>query len=102
VRTCCRRGRRGAHEVEAEYGVEYAAVPADCGAVACRDIIGGIGPGEQLPSVGELAGELAVNPLTVARAMNELEAAGLIESRWGKGNFVRQMKAAQREVARGR
>ena len=58
--------------------------------------------GAQLPSVREMAAELSVNPLTVARAVNELETAGLIESRWGKGNFIRPMTPAVREEARER
>ena len=61
---------------------------------------GAVTAGEQLPSVREMAADLSVNPLTVARALNELEAAGLIESRWGKGNFVRSLTAASRENAR--
>ena len=61
---------------------------------------GTLAPGEQLPSVRELAGTLAVNPLTVARALNDLEAAGLIESRWGKGNFVKPIAGRGREDAR--
>jgi GntR family transcriptional regulator len=59
-----------------------------------------VSAGEQLPSVREMAAALSVNPLTVARALNELESAGLIESRWGKGNFVRPLTAARREDAR--
>jgi GntR family transcriptional regulator len=66
-------------------------------------ILGGALPaGTQLPSVREMAADLSVNPLTVARAVNELEAAGLIESRWGKGNFVRAMTPAALEEARAR
>jgi GntR family transcriptional regulator len=61
---------------------------------------GAVSAGEQLPSVREMAARLSVNPLTVARALNELEAAGLVESRWGKGNFVRPLPAARREDAR--
>lgn len=61
---------------------------------------GALAAGEQFPSVREMAATLAVNPLTVARALNELEAAGLIRSRWGKGNFVQPLAAAQREDAR--
>lgn len=61
---------------------------------------GALTPGEQLPSVREMASTLAVNPLTVARAVNELEAAGLIKSRWGKGNFVAPLADDEREDAR--
>ncbi|MGD1002692.1 MAG: GntR family transcriptional regulator [Candidatus Brocadiia bacterium] len=61
---------------------------------------GALAGGEQLPSVREMASRLAVNPLTIARALNELEAAGLIKSRWGKGNFVQPLDTALREDAR--
>ncbi len=44
--------------------------------------------GDRLPSVRELAGELAINPNTIARAYRELEMAGLIATVPGKGCFV--------------
>jgi len=45
-------------------------------------------PGTQLPSVRELAGELAINPNTVARAYSILEEQGIIVRRQGLGTFV--------------
>jgi GntR family transcriptional regulator len=45
--------------------------------------------GERLPSVRELARELAINPNTVAKAYAELEAAGVIVRRQGAGCFVK-------------
>ena len=45
-------------------------------------------PGERLPSVRELAGELAINPNTIQRAYRELEMEGWIASVPGKGSFV--------------
>ena len=47
-----------------------------------------IAPGEQLPSVRALAGELAINPNTIQRAYNELEHLGVIVSIPGRGNFI--------------
>ena len=44
--------------------------------------------GEKLPSVRELASQLAINPNTIARAYRELEAGGWIASVAGKGSFV--------------
>lgn len=44
--------------------------------------------GDKLPSVRELAGELAINPNTIQRAYRELEAEGWIASVSGKGSFV--------------
>ena len=43
---------------------------------------------DRLPSVRELAAELAINPNTIQRAYRELESSGLIASVPGKGCFV--------------
>ena len=48
-------------------------------------------PGGRLPSVRELAGQLAINPNTIQRAYRELEADGYILSVAGKGSFVAQV-----------
>ena len=45
-------------------------------------------PGEKLPSVRELAAELAIDPNTIQRAYRELENAGWVETQPGKGCFV--------------
>lgn len=45
-------------------------------------------PGDRLPSVRDLALELAVNPNTVAKAYQELERSGVIETPRGRGSFV--------------
>jgi GntR family transcriptional regulator len=45
-------------------------------------------PGDQLPSVRELAQRLAINPTTVVKAYTELEHEGVIEILHGKGAFV--------------
>ena len=45
-------------------------------------------PGDRLPSVRELAAELAINPNTIQRAYRELEQMGLIVTVAGKGCFV--------------
>jgi GntR family transcriptional regulator len=44
--------------------------------------------GDRLPSVRDVAGELALNPLTVNRAYAELEREGVLETRRGLGTFV--------------
>ena len=49
-------------------------------------------PGDKLPSVRELATELAINPNTIQRAYRELEQQGVIETVPGKGCFVCQSK----------
>lgn len=43
---------------------------------------------ERLPSVRELAEQLAINPNTIQRAYRELEQEGYICSRQGRGAFV--------------
>lgn len=43
---------------------------------------------DKLPSVRELASDLAINPNTIQRAYRELEAEGWIASVSGKGSFV--------------
>lgn len=49
---------------------------------------GDLAPGDLVPSVRELAAELVVNPNTVARAFQELERDGVLESRRGIGMAV--------------
>ena len=54
-----------------------------------RLIVAGMLPADsRLPSVRELAAELAINPSTIQRAYRELEAEGYICSVTGKGSFV--------------
>jgi GntR family transcriptional regulator len=57
---------------------------------------GRLQPGEQLPTVRQLAVELRVNANTVARVYAELERAGVFETRRGVGSFVRIGAAAAR------
>lgn len=59
---------------------------------------GGLAPDERLPSVRELAAQLAINPNTIQRAYRELENEGIIYTIPGKGSFA----GKQQEVDRGR
>jgi len=43
---------------------------------------------EKVPSVRDLAGQLAINPNTIQKAYRELETEGYIYSVTGKGSFV--------------
>jgi GntR family transcriptional regulator len=47
-------------------------------------------PGEQLPTVRELAVHLQVNPNTVRKAYSELEILGILDTQQGTGTFVGQ------------
>jgi GntR family transcriptional regulator len=49
---------------------------------------GRLRPGDQLPTVRQLAVELSVNANTVARVYAELERAGVIDTRRGVGSFI--------------
>jgi GntR family transcriptional regulator len=50
--------------------------------------LGMLGPGDQLPTVKEVVGSLAINPNTVLKAYRALEHDGLVEGRPGVGTFV--------------
>lgn len=54
--------------------------------------LGTLHPGDQLPTVRELAVKLAVNPNTVAKAYRDLEREGMVETVSGKGTFVREAR----------
>lgn len=50
--------------------------------------LGLLRPGDQLPTVKEVVGTLAINPNTVLKAYQLLEHQGLVEGRQGQGTFV--------------
>ncbi len=54
---------------------------------------GALRPGEQLPTIRRLAGELVINPNTVVRAYRELEYEKIVELRQGSGAFVSESVA---------
>lgn len=51
--------------------------------------LGMLRPGDQLPTVKEVVGMVAVNPNTVLKAYQLLEHEGLVEGKQGQGTFVR-------------
>jgi GntR family transcriptional regulator len=63
-----------------------------------------LAPGDKLPSVRELAGRIAINPNTIAKAYQELERAGVIETLRGRGTFVAEVRTRgiDREEKMGR
>jgi len=51
-------------------------------------VTGRLAPGEKIPAVRELAGELQVNPNTIQRTFQELERDGVVVTRRGMGRYV--------------
>lgn len=61
---------------------------------------GALQAGEPLPGIRPLAEQLRVNRNTVAKAYLELEREGVIETRPGKGCFLRNGQSRFRKAAR--
>lgn len=57
--------------------------------------------GDQLPTVKEVVGRLAINPNTVLKAYRELEHEGLVAARPGVGTFVTATLADSTLAAHG-
>jgi GntR family transcriptional regulator len=55
--------------------------------------------GDELPSVREVAGALAVNPMTVSKAYGLLETEGLLTRRRGLGMLVAERPRSTRSAA---
>ena len=58
--------------------------------------------GDQLPTVRQVAVDLAINPNTVARAYREMEIRGVLETQQGTGTFISRQKVKRDEVERQR
>jgi GntR family transcriptional regulator len=63
---------------------------------------GTLGPGEQLPTVRQLAVDLSINPNTVIRAYRELEIRDVLTTQQGTGTFVTLKKVKQNDIERQR
>src|ERR1700758_5725390 len=63
---------------------------------------GSLNAGDQLPTVRQLAVDLAINPNTVMRAYRELELGGLLETHQGTGTFISDKKPDRRLAERER
>jgi GntR family transcriptional regulator len=61
---------------------------------------GTLGPGDQLPTVRQLAVDLSINPNTVVRAYKELEIRGFLATQQGSGTFLTSQKVKRDEVQR--
>ena len=65
-----------------------------------RLVAGGqLAAGDELPSVREVAEELAVNPMTVSKAYSLLEMGGVLERRRGLGMVVADSHDKRRSLA---
>ncbi|MGO3128245.1 MAG: GntR family transcriptional regulator [Luteimonas sp.] len=66
-----------------------------------RLVAGGVlRPGESLPSVRDVAGLHAINPMTVSKAYSQLEAEGVLVRLRGKGMVVADLAAPPDLAAR--
>jgi GntR family transcriptional regulator len=66
-------------------------------------VLGGIStgvlkPGDQLPTVRQLAVDLAINPNTVVRAYRELEIREVLATQQGTGTFITDKKIEKNEM----
>jgi GntR family transcriptional regulator len=68
------------------------------GGIASSSLVAGY----QLPTVRQLAVDLAINPNTVIRAYRELELGGLLESHQGTGTFISTQKIERGDAERER
>ena len=70
-------------------------------------VLGGISAGrlkagDQLPTVRQLAVDLAINPNTVVRAYRELEIRGVLATQQGTGTFITDKQPEKNEMERQR
>jgi GntR family transcriptional regulator len=63
---------------------------------------GTIAVGDQLPTVRQVAVDLAINPNTVLRAYREMEIRGLLDSQQGTGTFIADKKVEYSKNERDR
>src|SRR5579864_1097597 len=64
--------------------------------------VGTLRTGDQLPTVRQLAVDLAINPNTVVRAYRELEIREVLATQQGTGTFITDKKPAKNDVERQR
>ena len=74
------------------------------GEIETSIVTGARQPGEKLPGGRELAIQYGINPNTAARVYQELEKAGLCETRRGMGTYVTEktdrISALREDIAR--
>jgi GntR family transcriptional regulator len=64
-------------------------------------VLGLLSEGDQLPTVKDVVGKVAINPNTVLKAYRELEYQGLVAARPGVGTFVTQTLTDESLAAHG-
>jgi GntR family transcriptional regulator len=64
---------------------------------------GTLSPGDQLPTVRQVAVDLEINPNTVMRSYREMEIRGVLDTQQGTGTFIADQKIERddRERSRG-
>ena len=68
-----------------------------------RDVaLGRLAKEERLPTVRQLAQQLAINPNTIAKAYRQLEQEGIIVTRAGAGAFVANLDSVLSRAVRRR
>ena len=72
--------------------------PQLCEQVCTHIALGHMSPGEKLPSVRELALSAGVNPNTVQKAFDTLEAQGILLSQRGSGWYVSENVSAAKQA----
>lgn len=68
--------------------------------ISTKVLAGDWRPGQALPSIRELASASGVSVITVKRAYLELERAGVIVTRQGKGSFVAETQDLPKRLLR--
>jgi GntR family transcriptional regulator len=63
---------------------------------------GALQPGDQLPTVRQMAVDLAINPNTVVRAYRELEIRGVLSTQQGIGTFITRQSVSADDAERQR
>src|SRR5580700_3996628 len=58
--------------------------------------------GDQLPTVRQVAVDLAINPNTVMRAYREMEIRGILDTQQGAGTFIAEQQKAVSSEERSR
>lgn len=80
--------------IEPSSGVPISRQVAD--QIRSQCVAGAMKAGDRLPSVRELARELAVNQNTILHVYERLTTEGWLETRHGSGTFVRSNTVAER------